>query len=187
MNCREFHRALALDPDGGLPPDARGHIEACASCRTLWEHQRAVQKLLSLKRHEIPAPGAGERCVAGVLRRLRNPGGQAGEEGMPWMGWLGWYPAPAFRYALAAGLAILLVAGGILFFALRPRPAVQQAGQPHPPFPVRELVDSSTNLTTNLELPANRMVPLVAPDSTNIDPARIEYGTQPSRVVDYRY
>ena len=169
MKCRDIQKILLRDTDEELSADAQSHLAQCPACSAAMKQAKTLQGLLALKRYEKPEAAAQERCVQAVLQRLRQG------ESVPEKKEILWFPKTitAHRLALAAALALLLVGGWVFLIT----PATQA--------PSTILATPTTNLTTDVELPANQMLELMAP-STNVDPARIEYGTQPSRVVDFK-
>ena len=172
MNCQQIQRLLLESDEGRLPASAQEHLDACAGCRQAQARAKALCQLVGLKRHEKPAPGAAEQCAADVIRQLRSetPAGESLWERLhEWVAW----PEAGFRVAVAAAAVLCAITG--LFFAVQ-RPSSTPSDS--------LLTDKSTNLTTDLELPANQMMEKMS-TSTNVDPTRIEYGTEPSRVVDF--
>ena len=168
MNCRQIQQWLIERDDQEFPQEVQRHLDQCADCRKTHEQAQSLRQLLQLKRDEQPPAGLADQCAANVLRRLK-----AGEEPSlidRWREYIFW-PEVQMKLVLAAAAALLFTVG-LLWVSGR-----FEGGKGE------NLADHSTNLTTDQELPAGQMLDRMS--ITNVDPAKIEYGTQPSRVVDF--
>ncbi|HBA85467.1 MAG TPA: hypothetical protein DCZ95_15380 [Verrucomicrobia bacterium] len=172
MNCQQIQRRLLESDESAWPVELQQHLGQCANCRKTWEQTLRLRQLIGLKRYEQAPPGLDEKCAVDVIHRLKT--GETSTESLSerWQDFLAW---PETRASLAlAAAALILLAAGLLWITGR------LDGSRHS---TKSLANSSTNLTTDQELPANQMLDRLS--ITNIDPTRIEYGAQPSRVVDF--
>lgn len=73
MDCDETLERMMLALDGELPTEEwhalQVHLEACARCRTWWEHLQAVEQVLCSAPLLSPPPGFTGRVMARVDRR----------------------------------------------------------------------------------------------------------------------
>ena len=168
MNCRQIQQWLVEREQQELPAEVQRHLDQCADCRKAHDQAQRLLQLLQTKRDEQPPAGLADQCAANVLRRLRA--GEAPSLLGRWREFISW-PESQRKLAWAAAAA-LLVAVGLLWATGRFEGGHRES-----------LADHSTNLTTDQELPAGQMLDRMS--ITNVDPAKIEYGTQPSRVVDF--
>jgi hypothetical protein len=170
MNCQQIQQWLAKQDVSELPADVQQHLDQCPECRKAHERTQNLLQLIRLKRYENPPSGLADQCAVDVIRRLKQ--GEEEPESLleRWREFISW---PQAQVGLAvAAVVLLLLAASLLWITGKPDER-----------PAQSLADTSTNLTTDQELPANQMLGRLS--ITNVDPAKIEYGTQPSRVVDF--
>jgi tetratricopeptide (TPR) repeat protein len=128
MRCSAAKKLISDYVDGGLSPvheaALKGHLETCPDCQAmLRDIQEIVRKAGELP-PVSPSPLAWQKIAAGVR--------EAAEE-EPWpykerKSWLSsiWKPV-GLRYAMAAALALVIIAGGLIF-GLRSRRGAGEAG-----------------------------------------------------------
>ncbi len=114
MNCNKAQRLYDDLADGRvsepLAAELRRHLDECTDCRVLRQRAGRLQQLLSLKRHEQPAPAYFDNFLGDFHRRL------AIETMRPtWRERLAEAfrieIAPAWQYGLAGACALVLAVG----------------------------------------------------------------------------
>jgi tetratricopeptide (TPR) repeat protein len=120
MRCHKARKLISEYLDGTLEArraaELERHVETCAACREILEDFRAVAEAAS--RLESPKPGdAVWLKIKARLRAREREFGVAGETGAPPVRARGGM-APAWKFAAAAALALVLVGTGV-FFGLR--------------------------------------------------------------------
>ena len=179
MKCERVRELLVEFEDAPLPAEVAGHMNQCSACREHSRQMQAVRRLLSLKKYEHPDPGFEERSALGIRRRLEDLNRQPES----WLGsfwdFLTDYPRPAFRYALVAAVAVLVVINFVsmpLLAPVRPSepiaratpaPAMEPAALPVQVYPKPVFAE--------FQSPSNR------------GPARVEYGPRESVPVNFEY
>lgn len=134
MNCTKAEQLIPLDAGGDLQPleaqSLRQHIETCAHCQQVAEGFADSQTWLS----EFAAPSFDEALFADLRASVRREIEQtesAGKRGR-WFEWL--WPNLNPRFAMAAAVASLILAGGLAFFVYRHRnPSSEVVVKDHPP------------------------------------------------------
>jgi len=121
MNESELRQYCLEHAGERLSADAEAYLAKNPEVRKQVEQLRTIKLLVSLKRHEQPAPGSLDRCLAGVHREL-DQRQQAG-----WFARLvEWIndeqPVVAFAYASAA--LVVCAVGVSLFLRAAPESAV---------------------------------------------------------------
>jgi hypothetical protein len=111
MYCQQFEEVLAQQPDGPLPLDAAGHLEACARCRLLRDDLLAIEMAAQEWGGEEPAPPP--RVWAAIQVQLETQGLIARPNRPASLGWLSglWTWAPRLELAGAYVLLMLVAAG----------------------------------------------------------------------------
>jgi hypothetical protein len=111
MYCEQFEETLAQQPDGPLPLDAAGHLDACARCRLMRDDLLAIEVAAQEWGSEelLPPP----RVWAAIQVQLQAEGLIA-QPGRPssrnWLAGL-WNLAPRLELAGAYVLLMLVAAG----------------------------------------------------------------------------
>ncbi|NCC51197.1 MAG: hypothetical protein EOM20_08275 [Spartobacteria bacterium] len=167
MKCEDVKHEIDVWQGEEFPADLNAHIATCAECAAYWKTTAKMRGLIGLKRYEQPDPDFGRRNLAAVHERItRLAEGSASEDRVL-------YLTPAFRYALAALLLALI--GGII--GLRVLSGDPEGGTPPP----------GLQLAEDTPAASGDALARTGTDGTNRSPDRIQYGTQPSKVVDYEY
>ena len=112
MYCQQFEEVLAQQPDGPLPLEAAGHLEACARCRLLRDDLLAIEIAAQEWGSEEPVPPT--RVWAAIQLQLQAEGLIAAPPSRPSSrGWLDglWNWAPRLELAGAYVLLMLVAAG----------------------------------------------------------------------------
>ena len=181
MKCERVRELLVQFEDSTLPADVALHMTQCSACQQHSRQMESVRRLMSLKKYEQPAPGFEERSALAIRRRIEDLNRQP--ESLPGRLWefLTDYPHPAFRYALAAAVAVLIVVNLVSMPQLTPiRPAEPVARVTAPPAPT----------ATTIPFEVYRQPALAAfqsPSPSNRGPARVEYGPRESVPVNFEY
>lgn len=150
----------------------------------------ALKKLIALKRHEQPDPGALARCQAGVQARIA-----AHRNASLWARLREWFelheqaPAPAF----AAAALLVLMAGSAVFYSvgrtgIQPSVAATPASREILPVAVAESpVTNEAPREMVADIPAQRKpIILLRVDQTGEAPAGgVTFGGEESRPVSY--
>lgn len=184
MRCWRARRQLVEFEDRGYPAGLRRHTEECAACRKLCEEMAFTRRLIGLKRYEQPDPGLEGRCARRIHMALAAGAGEEERSAAPVAGW---GPLPAFRFATAAALVLLL--GGL---AVRQRLGSLNsmlAGEaPEENLPRHVAVEP-----TPVAAPdgAEQNLPLLVPGglalATNRGTGGVQYGPVPSQPVRFDY
>ena len=140
-----------------LTPECLAHAQGCPACRAFFEQGRALRSLLALKKHEMIPGDSLDRTRRAFRVALAEPD-EAVDSGL----------ALALRVGLAGAFMMLLV----INFSVGPDlPAIQ------PPEPQARSVAAA---------PARSFPgPFLA--RSNAEPAGIQYGPLPSRLVNFNY
>ncbi|MGD9873193.1 MAG: hypothetical protein AB7T27_02875 [Kiritimatiellia bacterium] len=142
---------------GELTEACLAHVQQCSDCRDLYEQGRALRELLALKRYE-KIPGDS---LDQTRRAFRVAVAEPAETP-------GYSVAQLLRYALAGAFVMLLV----MNFSVGPElPAIQP--------PAQEA--RSVAAAPAMAFPG----PYLA--HSNAEPAGIQYGPLPSRLVNFNY
>lgn len=118
MNCKNAQPLFDDLSDGRLPEtlatEVRRHLDDCTDCRVLQQRGLRLQRLLALKRHELPGP----EYFAGVLSEFHR---RLDEELRPratiWerlTGALTIEPARSWRFGFAGAMGLALAAAVVL-------------------------------------------------------------------------
>ncbi|MDI6846029.1 MAG: anti-sigma factor [Candidatus Saccharicenans sp.] len=119
MNCRRNRRLINDYLDGELREKDRqqlqSHLEKCASCRQLYEELAAIKKTFLSAGEVNPSDRVWERLKsrleADIIPQLVQQQTGADKEVSKKTGdWSGWF-SPVFRYAAAALVFVVIVAG----------------------------------------------------------------------------
>ena len=169
MNCLNIQRRIREADLHHLDADLQKHLARCPECKKEYDSILALNRLIGLKKYEQPAPGFEKRNIDTVLMRLQNlenDPAALGNEALPprpagIMDFL-FHPQPAVQLAWAAGLLLLIGLSAALFMRGQNE---EQIAQPLP-------LPAATELATS---------------STNIEPANIQFGPQPSKAADFKY
>jgi hypothetical protein len=179
MKCERVQELLVEFEDSVLPADVADHMSQCSACQQHSRQMQSLRRLLSLKKYERPGPGFEERSALAIRRRLedlnRRPESQFGS----FWEFLTDYPRPAFRYALAAVVAALVVINFVSMPRLEPvRPAI----------PVARVAPSPEPTSTTIPFEVYREPALAEfQGPSNRGPARVEYGPRESVPVNFEY
>ena len=99
MSCQKFELLIALYVEGDLATGDAGMVEShlgeCVGCRQFSAEMRTSQAALKVLRNEYIAPSAFEQVRSHVLATRPQA----------------WLPLIWPRYAVAAGLLVVLLAG----------------------------------------------------------------------------
>jgi len=134
MSCQKFELLIALYVEGDLAPGEAGmvesHLGGCEGCRQFSAEMRTSQAALKVLRNEYIAPSAFEQVRSHVLATRPQA----------------WLPLIWPRYAIAAGLLVVLLAGWLVrrhtenavvgvesVHAIMPAPPAQPLLRPRPP------------------------------------------------------
>jgi len=179
MKCERARDLLIEFEDATLPADVALHMDQCSSCQQHSQQMQSLRRLLSLKKYERPGPGFEERSALAIRRRLEDLNRQPESQLGSFWEFLTDYPRPAFRYALVAVVAALVVINFVSMPRLAPmRPAEPFARATQPP----------AQISTTLPFEVYRQPALAAFQSpSNRGPARVEYGPRESMPVNYEY
>ncbi|MFH0952952.1 MAG: hypothetical protein V1873_01340, partial [Verrucomicrobiota bacterium] len=165
--------------DTTLPADVAEHVNQCSACRQHSRQMESVRRLMSLKKYERPDPGFEERSALAIRRRLEDLNRQPESQPGSFWEFLTDYPRPAFRYALAAVVAALVV----INFVSMPRLAPVQPAEP-----VARVTPPPVPTSTTIPFEVYRQPALAAFQShSNRGPAHVEYGPRESVPVNYEY
>lgn len=109
MQCAHFEDLLAQQPDGPLPLEAAGHLEACPRCRLLREDLQTIE--IAAREWGREEPAVPPRVWAAIQVQLQAQGLMA--QPAADKGWLaGWWNfAPRLELAGAYVLLMLVAAG----------------------------------------------------------------------------
>lgn len=140
-----------------LPADCLAHARECADCRSFFEQGQALRGLLALKKHE-KMPGDSLDQTRRAFRMAAAEDADPATSGVTLL----------LRYALAGAFVMLLV----MNFTVGPElPSLQ------PPAPQARTIAAA---------PAPAFSgPYLA--HSNAEPAGIQYGPLPSRLVNFNY
>jgi hypothetical protein len=179
MKCERVRELLIEFEDATLPADVALHMSQCSACQQHSRQMQSLRRLLSLKKYERPDPGFEERSALAIRRRLedlnRRPESQFGS----FWEFLTDYPRPAFRYALVAVVAALVLINFVSMPRLVPvRPDEPIARVTPPPAP--------TSTTIPFEV-YHQPALATFHNPSNRGPARVEYGPRESVPVNYEY
>ena len=181
MKCERVRELLVEFEDSTLPADVSEHLARCSSCQQHSRQMDVVRRLMSLKKYERPDPGFEERSAVTIRRRLED----MVRKPEPLFGSL-WefltdYPRPAFRYALAGVVAVLIVLNFVSMPLLEPvRPVAPIARIAPTPAPAPE--------PATMPLEVYRQPAYAAfQGPSNRGPARVEYGPRESVPVNFEY
>lgn len=177
MKCNEFREEMAFYSDGAFPSTLRGHFDSCADCRKAYEQTEIVRKLMSLKKFEQPGADFETRCVRNVMSRIREPEPRTVSL---WDFLTGFQPV--FRYAAAAAVVALVF---LHEFSLTNLPVVSPTAMEVPP-PAIERQAQPAPVRKPILLFENPAPPAMV-YASNQTPSMIQYGTTPSRLVNYEY
>ena len=177
MKCSKFQQEMAFYSDGAFPPALRGHFDSCADCQKAYEQTEAVRKLMTLKNFEKADPGFETRCVQNVMRRIRE---QESRTVSLWDFITGFQPA--FRYAAALAVVALVF---LHEFSLSNLPVVSPTAMDIP-LPAAEQQAQPAKISKPILLFENPAPPMMV-FASNQTPDSIQYGTTPSRLVNYEY
>jgi hypothetical protein len=179
MKCERVRERLVEFEDAALPADVADHMNQCSACCQHSRQMEAVRRLMSLKKYERPAPGFEERSALAIRRQLEDLNRQPESQLGSFWEFLTDYPRPAFRYALVAVVAALVVINFISMPRLAPvRPAEPVARATPPPAPT----------STTIPFEVYRQPALAAfQNPSNRGPARVEYGPRESVPVNFEY
>lgn len=179
MKCERVRELLVKYEDTTLPGDVALHMNQCSSCQQHSRQMESVRRLMSLKKHERPDPGFEERSALAIRRQLENLNREPESRLGSLLNFLTDYPQPAFRYALAAVVAALVVINFVSMPLLSPvRPAESVAHVTPPPAPT----------STTVPFEVYRQPVLAAfQGPSNRGPARVEYGPRESVPVSLEY
>lgn len=164
-NIQQHCMELAGEP---LPPAIAEHVQNCAACKAVYEKTLLLTKLISLKQYEKPDAAIEARCCAMLQTRI-----DAAEENRGGLFHIFDAPSAVFRYVLAAFVLGFLGIHMLTMENVSPLPSVAWENQS------RVIAESD-----NTSIDPRDAVFQVA---SNSGPGRIQYGTGPSRTVDYEY
>lgn len=168
MKCKQAVEWLANPDSESYPQEVRKHLEECEECRRLYEENRFVARLISLKRYEKPVEGSQERIAGAIRNKLSSSGDNELARFM--FADTKFFIKPALQVA-AASIFIILI--GSFFFRqtlLHERETIQQKGMQASQLDARELVGSKPDWMV---------------ENTNASPEAIQYGPRRSEVADY--
>jgi len=115
MNKKDLERYCLEHAGEPLPPDANECLDRDPALRQRIDQLIALQKLIRLKNHEQPDPGAVSRCQVGVSNRI-----QKRQHASIWFRLREWFElheqAPAPAYAAVALAAI--IASSAIFYSV---------------------------------------------------------------------
>ena len=179
MKCERVRELLVEFEDTVLPADVAVHLNQCSGCQQHSRQMEAVRRLMSLKKYERPDPRFEERSALAIRRRLEDLNRKPESRLAAFWEFLTDYPRPAFRYALAAVVAALVVINFVSMPRLAPvRPSEPIARATPPPAPT----------TATIPFEVYRQPALAAfQGPSNRGPARVEYGPRESVPVNYEY
>ncbi|MBN1269468.1 MAG: hypothetical protein JXB04_07775 [Kiritimatiellae bacterium] len=180
MNCARFRKSSITYADGFLPDDLAAHMAACDACRAFYEKGESLRRLLALKRYErrdAVRAAATRATIHQVLveEAYKEQAAPAAEPAGALVAAL-----PFLRYGLAAALVALL---GFHALLISPLSSVQ-SDLPEALTPVRTASPSRPQPVVVRDAPAAAYEPLMLA-SSNIGPARIQYGTVPSVLTSF--
>jgi hypothetical protein len=143
---------------------------------TFVERNKAIRRLIALKRYEQPDPEMHARILCSIRTRIAEESTTA--EAPAW-GDVARSGLPAFRY----GLALVVLGLLSVHTMMTPTLPLMQSQLPEPLTTRRVLAErraaaSATN-------PSASAVRLFA--SSNTGPSRLQYGTMPSTLVDFGF
>ena len=179
MKCERVRELLVEFEDAALPADVALHMDQCSSCQKHSRQMESVRRLMALKKYERPDSGFEERSALAIRRRLEDLNRQPESRLGSFWEFLTDYPRPAFRYALAAVVAALIVVNFVSMPRLVPvRPAEPIARMTPPPAQAPATIPFEVYRQPSfatLQNPSNR------------GPARVEYGPRESVPVNFEY
>ena len=179
MKCERARKLLIEFEDAGLPADVALHMDQCPDCRQYRQQMDAVRRLISLKNYERPDARFEERSALAIRRRIEDLNRRPESWLVGLWEFLTDYPRPAYRYALAAVVAVLVAMNFMSMPQLTPlRPATSVARVAPIPTPTAE--------TAPLEIYRQPAL-AVFQNSSNRGPARVEYGPRESIPVNFEY
>lgn len=162
-----------------LDPALQDRIDADPALKAEWQSMQDTVNLVRLKRYEQPPSGTLENLAANISRQIRLL------EPVEEKSWLG---APAVRYGLAAVFLGLL---GIHLLSASSLPQADPIswGADAPLARTRPLSASLDD--PGMTLPSTPVLPrmhgIYYAGVSNVAPATIQYGGQPSAVVEYDF
>jgi len=181
MKCTVVREMYGLPENDPRYARVQAHLLACYQCRARWDDQDTIRQLIALKRYEQPAPGLEARSLAAIRRRLAAPP----EPASWWRDTLAAWYIERFRtarLALAAAAALLVLLGGG-YYLVRP------SGSSAPGRPAPAVALESRILIQPPDTPALTLTgePPMAVASSNLAPARVDYGPGAAVPVNYNY
>ena len=179
MKCERVRELLVEFEDATLPADVAGHMAQCSGCQQHSRQMESVRRLMSLKKYERPDPGFEERSALSIRRRIEDLNRRPESRFGSFWEFLTDYPRPAFRYALAAVVAVLIVMNFVSMPLLEPVRSTEPIAQVTPP---------PAPAPATIPFEAYRQPALAAfQGSSNRGPARVEYGPRESVPVNFEY
>ena len=186
MKCSRIREKLLEYEDTVLPADLQRHLDQCADCAKHYRQMRELKALLATQNDVAPSPGFEARLIAEVGRRIRALDEKPEPVWGRFLDFVFGTPVPAYRYALAAAL-ILLVGAHVYNLTnssptapfASPQPSVTVAAAPAVPAPVTNTPHAEFASGQNVIGPLRIM--------TNGGPGRVEYGPLPSTLVNFEY
>ena len=187
MNCSKIRKKLIQFEDTGLPADIRRHVDQCADCARYVRQTQQLKQLLASQNDVAPSPGFETRLLSELRRRIRSIEETPESAGNRFWDFIFGTPVPAYRFALAAVLVLLV---GVHVYnratSLPAQPdtaaspaAITVAAAPAVPAPV------TNQAGTEFAAGQNIIGPLRI--ATNRGPGRVEYGPMPSTLVNFEY
>ena len=170
MKCNKVQEYCIEMAGNPLPEAIEQHIRQCAECKAVYQQTHLLFQLISLKRYEQPDVGVEARCLATVQAKI-----DVWKEEQPQGFWKIWhvfdaYPAAAVRYILAALVIGFIGVNLLMMQDVSPLPSVA--------------LDDSHSLSSLTDADVRDMMLQV---TSNRQPGQVQYGSGPSRTVDYEY
>ena len=179
MRCERVRELLVEFEDVPVPADVAEHANQCSACRQHTRQMESARRLMSLKKYERPDPGFEERSALAIRRRIEDLNRQPESRLGSFWEFLTDYPRPAFRYALAAVVAALVV----INFVSMPRLAPVWPSEP-----VARVTPPPAPTSTTIPFEVYRQPALAAFQSpSNRGSARVGYGPRESVPVNFEY
>ena len=177
MNCNKFQQEMVFYSDSSFPSALREHFDSCAGCRKTYAQTEAIRKLMALKNFEKADAGFETRCAQNVMRRIREPEPRTVSL---------WDCIAGFQSAFRYAAALAVVALVFLHESWLSNLPVFSPTAMETTLPAAEQQAQPAAISKPILLFENPAPPMMV-FASNQTPDSIQYGTTPSRLVNYEY